>query len=148
MSVTGREAKYETSPLELAAWLRASGADSLWTVDGDPDLTGVVDFPCTASDLAEELERREGKALVLHGPDMKFGASVGRDEIAALVSSDPAGNRVLQLNWAGSSDVWLLIEDRDTLIEVEVSDNLQISQSVDVELIKGGERQAEPEGDG
>ena len=141
MSITDRATRYESTASDLAAWLRARGAESWWSVDGDPDLTGAVDFPCTHEDLAAEVERRGGQPLVLHGPETGLDARVGPDEIDRVVSTDRAGNRVLQLSWADDGDVWLLIEDKET--KVEVQDTLRISDSVEVELIRDGESQAE-----
>jgi hypothetical protein len=141
MSLTDRATRYESTAADLAAWLRARGTESWWTVDGDPDLTGAVDFPCTHEELAAELELRGIQPLVLHGPETGLDAPIGTEEIDRVVSTDRGGNRVLQLSWADSGNVWLLIEDKETMIEVQ--DTLRVSDSVEVEVIRGEESQAD-----
>jgi len=141
MSLTDRATRYESTATDVAAWLRARGTESWWTVDGDPDLTGAVDFPCTHEELAAELERRGGQPLVLHGPETGLDARIGSAEIDQVVSTDRGGNRVLQLSWADSGNVWLLIEDKETKIEVQ--DTLRFSDSVEAEVIRGKGRESQ-----
>ena len=74
---------YEIHSTELAAWLEKQGKDRWWNVDGDPLLTGRLEFPCPADELAEELRRLNRPLLVqAKTPDAR-GQQVDRNQIDA-----------------------------------------------------------------
>ena len=118
---------YELPSAELAAWLEQQGKDRWWNVDGDPLLTGRLDFPCPADELADELRRIDRPLLVqVKAPEAK-GQQIDRDNIGGIVSrfyeniqtngheSQPwATDRFLYLCWKGSGNEWLLAEDSVT----------------------------------
>ena len=118
---------YEISSSELAAWLEEQGKDRWWNVDGDPLLTGRIEFPCPADELAEELRRLARPLLVqVKAPEAK-GQRIDRAKIDGLVSrfdenlhtnshAPPpwASDRFLYLCWKGSDNEWMLAEDSVT----------------------------------
>jgi hypothetical protein len=105
---------YTISAAELAVWIESQGDLSWWSVDGDPLLTGRLDFPCPGDELAAAL-RRVGKALILFDPRgtaSSTGESIDANRLNELAPTDDSGNRVLQLCWEEGPDVdWLLVED-------------------------------------
>ena len=118
---------YELPSAELAAWLEAQGKDRWWNVDNDPLLTGRLEFPCPADELAEELRRINRPLLVqAKGAEAK-GQRVDRTQLDPAVSrfyenihtnghEHPpwAADRFLYLCWKGSGNEWLLAEDSVT----------------------------------
>ena len=60
----------------LASWIEKQ-PDRWWSVDGDPRLTAVVDFPCPSDELAPAI-RRIGKDLLLYD---KTAASKAHGEV-------------------------------------------------------------------
>jgi hypothetical protein len=112
MSVT--EAPYYTLPAEaLAQWLEDQ-PEKWWSVDGDPLLTSVVDFPCPCDELAPAI-RRVGKHLLLHDRNptsQARGEVIGGDRLDELAdTSNRKHKKVLWLSWKDSDVDWLLIED-------------------------------------
>jgi hypothetical protein len=118
---------YEIPSTELAAWLDEQGKDRWWNVDGDPLLTGRLDFPCPADELAEELRRLDRPLVVQARTPEAKGQQVDRNRIDGLVSrfyenthtnghdSFPwAADRFLYLCWKGSGNEWMLAEDSVT----------------------------------
>lgn len=103
---------FRVKAADLADWIE-SRPDRWWSVDGDPRLTSVVDFPCPSDELAAAL-RREGKDLMLEDASA-IGA--GEAEIVdssrleqLAVASDPP-RKVLRLAWEDADEVWLLLDD-------------------------------------
>jgi hypothetical protein len=114
----------------LAAWLEDQGADSWWSVDGDPLLTGRLTFSCPAPRLAEEL-RKINRPLLIQAKD-DDGASVSKsirkeevDELVGRIGTEFGStaaeerkawsdDRVLYLCWEDDLDEWLLVEDGET----------------------------------
>ncbi len=102
-------------PTELAGWLDQE-PEKWWIVDGDPRLTGEVDFPCPAQELSEVL-RRHKKDLFLYPLESKSiePQPVGQpiecrrlDEIADRDNLDR--RRIFAFSWADRDDEWLLVE--------------------------------------
>jgi hypothetical protein len=118
---------YELPSSELAAWLEMQGKDRWWNVDGDPLLTGHLEFPCPADELADELRRLNRPLLVqVKMPEAK-GQRIDRNQIDGVVSRfhenihtngrecPPwASDRFLYLGWKGSGNEWILAEDSMT----------------------------------
>jgi len=120
---------FEVAAADLAAWLEDQGADRWWSVDGDPLLTGRLDFPSPADELAAEL-RQVGQPLLVQAnkdnADAK-GQVIGKENLNAIVGriadnlhtiregqSPPwSGDRVLYLCWKGSTNDWLLTEESE-----------------------------------
>lgn len=128
MSIRG-EAYYQLPAGELAAWIERQGADTWWTVDGDPILTGRLSFPCPGDELSDELRRINRTLLVRDTQERSeaAGQAVDRNALDAMVdrlgkhASVGAGpqpawtsDRFLHLCWEGSDQEWLLVEDRET----------------------------------
>jgi hypothetical protein len=97
----------------LAQWIE-NQPDKWWSVDGDPLLTSIVDFPCPSDELAPVI-RRIGKNLLL--PD-KTPASQVHGEVVAMDRLDGLSDfslrrrhKILRLSWEDSDVDWLLIED-------------------------------------
>jgi hypothetical protein len=121
------EPHYRIASSELAAWLVAQGTDRWWSVDGDPLLTGRLDLPCPADELADELLRINQMLLVQdrRQPPLGRGEQIMAGDLDGLASrlgqnlqtNGPppwAGNRLFWLCWEGSADEWMLIEDEET----------------------------------
>jgi len=115
---------FELSSLELAKWLESHAEESWWNVDGDPLLTGRVNFPCPTDELVSELRRIDRPLLVqARGDDKEArGQSIDSDQLQDLVtslaqdaSSTPlpgwADDRFLYMCWMDSPHEWLLVED-------------------------------------
>lgn len=114
---------------ELATWLKRQG-DMWWNVDGDPVLTGLLAFPSLGEDLAEVLRRLDRSLLVRDRraePSGK-GERIDETQLDEFVTtlggnlhtidggSKPAwaDDRLLFFCWKGSSNEWMLVEDRET----------------------------------
>jgi hypothetical protein len=114
MSIRDRP-HYVLKPAELAKWLDRH-TENWWWVDGDPLLTGVVDFPCPSGELTEVL-RRSKRELFLYpvvpipsgseptGQTIKWQSL---DELADRDNADKA--RTFLLSWSDRDDEWLLTE--------------------------------------
>ncbi len=114
---------------ELAAWIEKQGTDRWWNVDGDPLLTGRLDFPCPGDELAAEL-RKIDRLLLVQDKQKRSNATgqeIHGDEIDTVVDRlennvQITGNRkphwlkdrLLYLCWKGSRNEWLLVEDEET----------------------------------
>ena len=118
---------FEIPSVELAAWVEKQGENRWWNVDGDPLLTGRLEFPCPADELADELKRINRPLLVQAKETDAKGQQVGWNQIDGLVShfyetihtnghAQPpwATDRFLYLCWKGSNNEWLLAEDSVT----------------------------------
>jgi hypothetical protein len=129
---------YEVPAGELAAWLEAQRNDRWWSVDGDPLLTGRLDFPCPADELAAEL-RQIGQPLLVQARREDTGAKGQKidraklDAVAEKIADNlhliregqpPAwsGDRLLYLCWKGSTNDWLLCEDSEAAKQMQASD--------------------------
>jgi hypothetical protein len=139
---------YELPADELAAWLEAQGNDRWWSVDGDPLLTGQLDFPCPADELAAEL-RQIGLPLLVQARKEDTGAKgqrIDRDKLDAIVGKItdnlhliregqlPAwsSDRLLYLCWKGSTNDWLLCEDSEAAKQMQANDGGKAVEAADV----------------
>jgi hypothetical protein len=73
---------YVIKPTELAEWLDQE-PETWWIVDGDPRLTGQVDFPCPSEELSEALRRYKkgssgNRAGSFHGLEPTSGSGCER----------------------------------------------------------------------
>ncbi len=131
MSTIASGPHYELHSSELAAWLEQQGVDIWWNVDGDPLLTGRLDFPCPADELAAEL-RTINRPLLVQAPKgdaSARGQSIKASELGALATRflgnlhaagplpEWANDRFFYLCWKGSPHEWLLAEDGVTTKE-------------------------------
>jgi hypothetical protein len=107
-------------------------------VDGDPLLTGQLDFPCPADELAPELRRIEQPLLVQAKKDdaEADGRVVGKEKLDTVVGRIGEnlhviregklppwwGDWVLYLCWKGSTNDWLLIEDSEAARQMRAED--------------------------
>jgi len=114
-----REKPHYTLPAAtLAGWIE-SQPEQWWSVDGDPRLTAIVDFPCPGDELAPAV-RKIGKDLLLYD---KTAASMARGEIIGGEKLDELADvnnrrhqKTFLLSWADSDVDWLLTED-EALVE-------------------------------
>jgi hypothetical protein len=109
-----KERPYYTIPaVALAEWID-NQPDKWWSVDGDPLLSSMVDFPCPSDELAPVI-RRVGKDLLLRDMNttsQAHGEAIGKDNLDELcVRSPRRGQKILCLSWADSGIDWLLLED-------------------------------------
>jgi|SRR4051812_8644399 len=105
---------YYTLPAgTLAGWIE-SQPDKWWSVDGDPFLTSVVDFPSPSDELAPVI-RRAGNDLLLRDKDPASGARgevIREDELDEVAdTSNRKHQKILRLSWKDSDVEWLLMED-------------------------------------
>jgi hypothetical protein len=125
MSLVAYGPHFELPSPELAKWLEQQGADSWWTVDGDPVLSGRLSFPCPGDELAEEL-RSINQPLLLAAKDDKVnpkGEVISASDLDRLVGytdglpgfeeKNGERERWFFLCWKGAED-WFLQEDRLT----------------------------------
>jgi hypothetical protein len=113
MSETLRLPYYTIDPMDLAKWLEDQ-ADTWWIVDGDPELTSHVDFPCPTEELSAEL-RRVNKPLRVFDPregvDAK-GATIPVSQLNEIADTENKTQaRTYLLSWEGDDIQWLLAED-------------------------------------
>ena len=108
---------YTIDTAQLANWLRNSGEESWWTVDGDPILTERLNFPCPGPEISEVLQTLDGGLLFLdpQKAETANGQGIDSDELGKHVTTDEEGDRVLQFAWENIPDAnWLLIEDKES----------------------------------
>jgi hypothetical protein len=109
-----KECPHYTVPASmLAEWLDRR-PDTWWMVDGDPDLTSSVDFPCPGDELAAAI-RNYDRNLVLRDRNphsTAHGDRITIDQLESLGLNDRHGQRSFVLSWADSNVDWLLSEDR------------------------------------
>ena len=106
---------FVVKPAELAKWLDQE-PETWWMVDGDPRLTGQVDFPCPSEELSDAL-RHYKKDLFLYpvepistGPK-PAGQVIGRERLDELADrNNPQKRRTFLLTWSDRQDEWLLVE--------------------------------------
>jgi hypothetical protein len=120
---------FEVAADTLAKWLEKQGQDQWWSVDGDPLLTGRLDFPCPGNELAIEL-MKIGKPLLVQArkEDATAKGQVitieGLNEVVGTLADNLhssragqlpgwSGDRILYCCWKGSTNDWLLSEDSE-----------------------------------
>jgi hypothetical protein len=108
------EAPHYTLPAEtLARWIEDQ-PEKWWSVDGDPLLMSVVDFPCPGDELAPAI-CRVGKDLLLRDKNpasVAHGEVIAGDKLNELAdTSNRTHRKILRLSWKDSDVDWLLIED-------------------------------------
>lgn len=114
MSVLERP-HYVIKPTELADWLDQE-PETWWLVDGDPRLTGEVDFPCPSEELSEALRRYKRDLFFFpvepsSMPSPPAGQTIEGARFGELVDRDnPAKRRTWLLSWSDRDDEWLLVE--------------------------------------
>lgn len=109
---------YQVTSDTLSRWLENQSDHSMWSVDGDPILTGLMNFPCLASDLANEIQRLNKSLLVYADsplPNHDLGQGLSVDDLDCIAIREE-GNRVFQFCWEqGSPEIdWLMIEDQES----------------------------------
>lgn len=104
---------YTLPAAALAEWI-GNQPDRWWSVDGDPLLTSVVDFPCPGDELAPAI-RRVGKDLLVWDKkpaSQAHGERIGADQLDELADTSPRKHRLIfRLSWSDSDEEWLLLED-------------------------------------
>jgi len=97
----------------LAGWIERQ-SDRWWSVDGDPRLTSIVDFPCPGDELAPVI-RKIGKDLLVYdgnNASTAHGEVIGSDRLDELADvSNWLRHKTFLLSWADSDIDWLLVED-------------------------------------
>ena len=106
---------FSISPEEFTTWLE-NQPNCWWFVDGDPVLTGRVDFPCPSDELADAI-RRVGKSLLIidKTPGSKaHGERIAPDKLDNISDRDNRlGERTFLCCWEDADLDWLLIEDTE-----------------------------------
>src|ERR1700680_1587597 len=116
-----REKPHYTLPAEiLAGWIERQ-PDRWWSVDGDPRLTSVVDFPCPGDELAPAI-RKIGKGLMVYDRHGRaHGDVIDSDRLNELCdTANRRHRRTLLFSWVDSDVDWLLIEDEALVEKVDV----------------------------
>ena len=106
---------YSLLPDDFAAWLEGQ-PKCWWFVDGDPLLTGQIDFPCPGDELADVIRRIDKTLLIL---DNASGSSACGERIdpSRLDELSDRDNRLKERTflccWEDADVDWLLIEDTE-----------------------------------
>ena len=104
---------YTLPAAALAEWIE-SQPDKWWSVDGDPTLTSLLDFPCPSDEIAPAIRQLGGDLLVQakDNGSQAHGEVIGRDALDAQAElSKRRHQKILRLSWLGSDIDWLLLED-------------------------------------
>ncbi len=108
-----KEPHYTLPAAVLAGWIE-SQPDQWWSVDGDPRLTSVVDFPCPSDELAPAI-RKLGMDLLVYAPAAGAtaqGQVICADRLNELADrSNWRRRRELVFCWVDSEVDWLLVDD-------------------------------------
>ncbi len=104
---------YTLPAAALASWIEKQ-PERWWSVDGDPRLTGLVDFPAPGDELAPVI-RKIGQDLLVYD---RTPASTAHGEVIdgdRLYDLADVSNRRHQMtflfSWADFDNDWLLLED-------------------------------------
>ena len=104
---------YTLSPATLAGWIE-NQPEKWWSVDGDPWLSSILNFPCPSDELAPAI-RKAGKALLLYDKNpasRAHGEDIAGDKLDALADlENRRRQKTFLLTWIDSDIDWLLIED-------------------------------------
>lgn len=104
---------YTLPATSLAEWIEGQ-PDKWWSVDGDPTLTSLLDFPCPGDEIAPAI-RKIGVNLLVQARDNAaeaHGDLIGRETLDTLTEmSKRRHQKILRLSWADSDIEWLLLED-------------------------------------
>jgi hypothetical protein len=104
---------YTLPAAALTDWID-SQPDKWWSVDGDPQMMEVVDFPCPSDELSPAI-RDVGKDLLVFdrtpGSHAR-GEKIGAERLTELADTSNRKHRMIFLmSWIDSDEEWLLIED-------------------------------------
>lgn len=91
-----------------------SQPDKWWSVDGDPLLTSLVDFPCPSDELASALIRIGGILLLQdkNPASQAHGEAIASDKLGDMADTSSRKRRkIFRLSWVNSDVDWLLLED-------------------------------------
>jgi hypothetical protein len=104
---------YTLQAATLAQWIEGQ-PDKWWSVDGDPLLGAVLDFPCPSDEIGPMI-RKVGRNLLVKDKNpasLAHGEVVGRDKLDELSEISKRGHqKILNLSWDDSDVDWLLLED-------------------------------------
>ena len=96
---------------ELAHWLEEHASDRLWTVDGDPWITGMLSLPCSGAELAATLKGLRGRLRVF----APVGAKTSSPEELAKLAAEEDGGLVFEVAWLLPDGMpgqrWVLAQD-------------------------------------
>jgi hypothetical protein len=94
----------------LADWLARHAADRLWTVDGDPRITGMLSLPCPGWELAATLKELGGRLRVFAPP----GAQASSPDELEKLAQEEGGELVFEVAWlldGTPGQRWVLAQD-------------------------------------
>jgi hypothetical protein len=109
---------YTLSATALADWIEAQ-PEKWWSVDGDPRLSSVLDFPCPSDEIAPTIRRVGGSLLVQdkNSASHAHGEVIEKSKLDELAEiSKNRKQKILRLSWSDSAVDWLLLED-EALVE-------------------------------
>jgi hypothetical protein len=94
-------------------------------VDGDPRLTGELDFPCPSGELSEELRRYQRDLVIypikpISTRAQSAGGAIKWQHLDEVFERDnPQKRRTVLLSWSDCEDEWLLVEYPSSELEEE-----------------------------
>lgn len=105
---------FAISSQDFARWLD-SQPGTWWLVDGDPELTSRIGFPCPNDELADELRRIDRDLVVYTNRPvgLEDGQQLDSQGLSQLADIDNRRHeRNFLVRWEDSDIEWLLSEDK------------------------------------
>jgi hypothetical protein len=106
--------RFVISSQELARWLEGQPG-TWWLVDGDPELTSTIGFPCPNDELADGLRRIDRDLVVYTNKplSMEDGRQIDSQVLPQLADTENRHHeRRFLVRWKESDIEWLLSEDK------------------------------------
>lgn len=104
---------YTLPAAALADWIE-NRPDQWWSIDGDPHLMSVLDFPCPSDELAPAIRKIDKNVLIYDKTlnSAAHGELIGEDKLTALADrTNRKSKMAFLLSWGDSDEAWLLLED-------------------------------------
>ncbi len=121
MSSTTSPHYYTIESKDLASWLEGQ-LDVEWICDGEPALSQILNFPCTASELADELRKGDRRLRVydLSEKSKAKGEPLKDNHLLDLATRDNNSKTTsFVLSWDDDTKPWILYAFKNAEDETE-----------------------------